>query len=238
MSFWKDKSVICTGATSGLGRALTFSLLERGAKVAFCGRSKEKMTEILDEIPDAVSASIFYDSFDITDGSAIISFIQNANNRIGAVDVLVNCAGVNSARASVDSIEISDLEWMLKVNLIAPLQFIKECNKSMSARREGLILNVLSTCCLFSNDGLGAYTASKCALDGLIKVFRKEARKNGVRVCSVYPGGIDTPFRSQSRKEYLTPRNAAEAILNALEIDPSVAMDEIVLRPFVETNYC
>jgi NAD(P)-dependent dehydrogenase (short-subunit alcohol dehydrogenase family) len=238
MSFWKDKTVICTGATSGLGKSLTFSLLERGAKVAFCGKSREKMDEVLGAIPNSDTAPIFYDTFDITDGAAVTSFVQNTELRLGSVHALINCAGVNSARATIENIDIVDLEWMLKVNLTAPLRFIKECYRSMSGRRDGLIVNILSTCCLFSNEGLGAYTASKYALDGLTKVLRKEARKNGIRVCSVYPGGIDTPFRPQKREDYLTPRSAAEAILNALEIDPAVAMDEIVLRPFVETNYC
>lgn len=107
----------------------------------------------------------------------------------------------------------------------------------MKVKKEGLIINILSTCCLFSNEGNGAYTAAKSALDGLTKVFRKEARKNNIRVCSVYPGGINTPFRDQEREDYLSPENTADTILKTLDIDTSVALDEIVLRPFVETNY-
>jgi len=101
----------------------------------------------------------------------------------------------------------------------------------------GAKVNILSTCCLFSNEGLGSYTASKGALDSLTKVLRKEARKDNIRVCSVYPGGINTSFRPQAREEYLSADIAAETIINSINIDERVALDEIVLRPFIETNY-
>lgn len=238
MGYWTDKCVIVTGGTSGLGKNLVIKLISSGAKVAFCGRSKEKMEKVLNEINIDAKNRIYYDTFDITDENKIISFVKSAEKELGIIDVLINCAGANTARATVEDINIEDMDLMIKVNTLAPLIFIKECYKGMKAKKDGLIVNIFSTCCLFSNEGLGSYTASKSALDGLTKVLRKEARKNNIRVCSVYPGGINTPFRSQEREDYLSPENTAEAILKALDIDSSVALDEIVLRPFIETNYC
>lgn len=236
MGYWTDKRVIVTGGTSGLGKNLVILLLKKGAKVAFCGRSKEKMENVLKEIED--KNRVYYDTFEITDDNKISSFVKGAEQKLGSIEVLINCAGANTARASVDEIDIEDFDLMFKVNTVAPLVFIKDCYRGMKERKEGLIVNILSTCCLFSNEGLGSYTASKSALDGLTKVLRKEARKNNIRVCSVYPGGINTPFRPQEREEYLSPDSTAEAILKALDIDNSIALDEIVLRPFIESNYC
>lgn len=238
MNYWENKCVIVTGGTSGLGRNLVLKLVNMGAKVAFCGRSKEKMDDVLSEINVEQKNNIFYDTFEITEESKITSFVKNAADKFGMVDVLINCAGANTARANVEEIKIEDMDWMLKVNMIAPLIFIKECYKYMKDKKEGLVINILSTCCLFSNEGIAAYTASKSALDSLTKVFRKEARKNNIRVCSVYPGGINTTFRAQEREEYLSADKTADAILSSLNIDNNVALDEIVLRPFVETNYC
>lgn len=237
MSYWKNKCIIVTGGTSGLGKSLVLKLIRMGAKVAFCGRSQEKIKYVLDEITEEERKNIFYENFDITEENKIVSFVNNVGEKFGTVDVLINCAGANTARGLVESIKIEDMNLMLKVNTIAPLVFIEECYKYMKVKKEGLIINILSTCCLFSNEGNGAYTAAKSALDGLAKVFRKEARKNNIRVCSVYPGGINTPFRAQEREEYLSPENTADTILKTLDIDTSVALDEIVLRPFVETNY-
>ncbi|MDR3596740.1 SDR family NAD(P)-dependent oxidoreductase [Clostridium sp.] len=238
MNYWENKCVIVTGGTSGLGRNLVLKLVNMGAKVAFCGRSKEKMDDVLNELKEEERNNIFYDTFEITEEDKISSFVKNAEEKLGTIDVLINCAGANTARALVEDIEIKDIDLMLKVNMIAPLIFIKECYKYMKVKKEGLVVNILSTCCLFSNEGIAAYTASKSGLDSLTKVFRKEARKNNVRVCSVYPGGINTTFRAQEREEYLSADKTADAILKSLDIDSDVALDEIVLRPFVETNYC
>lgn len=238
MNYWKDKCVIVTGGTSGLGRNLVLKLITMGAKVAFCGRAEEKMNDVLNEIKQEERDRIFYEIFEITQEDKIKSFVKNVENKFGSVDILINCAGANTARALVEDIKIEDIDYMLKVNMIAPLIFIKECYKHMKDKKEGLIVNILSTCCLFSNEGIAAYTASKSALDSLTKVLRKEARKNNIRVCSVYPGGINTSFRAQEREDYLSPESTAEAILKSLGIDNNVALDEIVLRPFVETNYC
>lgn len=238
MNYWKDKCIIVTGGTSGLGRNLVLKLIDMGAKVAFCGRSKEKMNSILSEISLEQKNKIFYDAFDITQQDKIMYFVKNVKHNLGPVDVLINCAGANSARALVEDIKIEDIEYMFKLNTLAPIIFIQECYKHMKAKKQGLIVNVLSTCCLFSNEKLGSYTASKGALDSLTKVLRKEARKDNIRVCSIYPGGINTSFRAQAREDYLGADKTAEAILKALDVDNSIALDEIVLRPFVETNYC
>lgn len=236
MSYWTGKSVIVTGGTSGLGRNLVIKLVNEGAKVAFCGRSKEKLEEVLGEI--GKDNNIFFDTFDITEEEKSISFIKNTAVKFGTVDVLINCAGANTARGSVAEMNIEDLEAMIKLNTIAPLVFIKECYKYMKEKKEGLIVNILSTCCLFANEGVGAYTSSKGAFDSLTKVLRKEARKDNIRVCAVYPGGINTTFRAQAREQYLSAESTAETIIRSLDIDKNVAMDEIVIRPFVETNYC
>lgn len=238
MNYWKNKCVIVTGGTSGLGKSLVLKLVNSGAKVAFCGRSQEKMNNVVKEIESEKRDNIFFDTFEITEEDKIIAFVKNVEEKLGAADVLINCAGANTARALVEEIEIKDIDYMLKINMIAPVVFMKECYKSMKSKKEGLIINILSTCCLFSNEGIAAYTSSKSALDSLTKVFRKEARKNNVRVCSVYPGGINTTFRAKEREDYLSADKTADTILKSLDIDSSVALDEIVLRPFVETNYC
>lgn len=238
MDYWENKSIIITGGTSGLGRSLVLKLITRGANVAFCGRSKEKVDSVLKEINEKNINNIYFETFDIMEDDKIFTFVKNAESKLGAADVLINCAGANTARASVEDIKIEDLNYMFKLNTVAPLLFVKECYKLMKVKKEGLIVNILSTCCLYSNEGLGAYTASKSAFDSLTKVLRKEARKDNIRICSVYPGGINTPFRAQVKENYLSADNAAEAILKALDVDSSVAMDELVLRPFIETNYC
>jgi NAD(P)-dependent dehydrogenase (short-subunit alcohol dehydrogenase family) len=233
----RDKVVLVTGASSGLGRAIALAAAREGARLALCGRSAEKLRETTDALGGAESGRVFRESFDVTDFPRIGAFVSAAVGRFGGVDVLVNCAGANSARSPLEAMELGDLDAMMRLNCHAPAEFMRACHGPMAAAGKGLVVNVLSTCCLFANEGLAAYTASKSALDGLAKVYRKEARKAGIRVCSVYPGGINTSFRPQERPEYLAPEAAADAIIAIMKMDASLAPDEFVLRPFVETNY-
>jgi len=233
----KNKNIVVTGATSGIGKSLTKKLNMFGANLAFCGRSELKMTALLNEL-NFINGKCYYETFDISEEKSIVSFVKNASINLGKIDILVSCAGANTARDLVPEIKTSDLEWMLKVNLVAPFVFMREAYKTMSNKDSGIFINVLSTACNYSNEGIGAYTASKAGFDALVKVFRKEVRNENIKVCSIYPGGVDTSFRETSRPDYLSPETVADAIISMMGYDTNTSMDELVIRPMIEKNYC
>lgn len=230
------KRIVITGATSGIGRNTTLTLLKQGAHVAFCGKSKVKMKDLLDEIAQMETGFIYGKAFDVTVESEIKKFVGEAKEKLGGIDVLINCAGLNSAKNRVEDIKTRDLEYMIKVNFVAPFIFIRETVKDMRELQSGLIINIMSSACLFSSEDNGAYSASKSGFDALAKILRKEVRKDHIGVCSIYPGGVDTPFRANARPDYLLPDDVTDAIIQVINAGPEVAYDEIVLRPFVETN--
>lgn len=231
----KDKRILITGATSGIGKSLTLKLIKIGAKVAFCGRSKTKLDELLKEILGDQN-NYYSESFDITIERDIKKFVKNAIENLGGVDILINCAGANTAKSFVKDIETSDLEYMLKLNAIGPFIFMREVYDNMVNNDTGIIINVLSTVCNFSNEGIGAYTASKASLDALVKVFRKEAR-DYIRVCSIYPGGVNTSFRDMAKSEYLKAEEVADSIILMMLFEGNASVDELVIRPMIEKNY-
>jgi len=231
-----NKNILVTGATSGIGKNLTIKLIEAGANVAFCGRSIEKMTTLLNEIEET-KGHIHYKAFDISNENEIILFVKEATNKIGTFDVLINCAGANTMRSLVSKIETNDLMYMLKINTIAPFIFMREVYRSMEIAKKGTVINVLSTVCNFSNEGIGAYTASKASFDALVKVFRKEVRLKNIKVCSIYPGGTNTAFRNTNKPEYLEVESVVEAIFTMILVDLNASIDELTIRPMVEKNY-
>ncbi|MGY2573443.1 SDR family oxidoreductase [Vibrio sp. C8] len=234
----KNKNFIVTGATSGIGRLLTKRLVELGANVAFCGRSESKLSELVSEIISCDSQT-YFQSFDATNLELINQFVADASEKLGGIDVLVNCAGANTSRSAIADLSVDDLMGLVQLNMMSPFVFMKEVyNVSMKHRGQGIVINVLSTVCGFSNEGNGAYTASKAGIDALTKVFRKEVRERGVKVCAIYPGGVDTPFRSVERPEYLDPEQVVDAILFMASQDGISSVDELVIRPLVEKNYC
>ena len=230
----KGKVWLITGATSGIGRALALQANELGAKLVLCGRSEDRMQSLLAELD---SDRVYAKTFDITQEVQTIAFIEAAIEHFGQVDILINNAGANTAKAKVTDIKTSDYEYMIRLNQIAPFIVMREVFKDMRKRQQGRIVNILSTVCLYSNPGIASYTASKDGFDGMTKVFRKEAAEEGVVVSAVYPGGVDTDFRNLERQDYLTADTVAEAIINLLQMNPEAAMHELVLRPHIEKNY-
>lgn len=232
-----DQLVLLTGATSGIGRQLALLLAHEGARLALCGRAEEKMASLRAELAAASGNDVLSRTFDLASEAEITRFVADAERELGAIEVLINCAGVNSARGAVAELSTADLDWMLTVNLRAPMIFMRECFKHMRERKRGHIVNVLSTVCLFANEGIGAYTASKAGLDALTKVFRKEARTAGVKVTAIYPGGVNTTFRTQAHADYMSPESVAEAIVATLKLNDDAAVHELVLRPMAESKF-
>lgn len=229
--------IVLTGATSGIGRALAKLLANTDAKLVLQGRSEEKMATLIAELPTEKLNDISSECFCLSDLTKITGFITNAEASMGEITHLINCAGANTARGTIDEIKLSDLDEMMNINFRSPFKLMQDCFRLMKPRKDGFIINVLSTVCLYANEGIGAYTASKSALDAMTKVLRKEARRENIKVTSIYPGGVNTAFRTADKPEYLTPESVAQSIYSLLIMPASLITHELVIRPMVEENF-
>ena len=124
---------------------------------------------------------------------------------------------------------------MFELNCVSALGMIQEIYPIMAAKKNGLVVNILSSCCLFNNPTTGSYTASKNAMEAISKILTKELRAENIGVCNVYPGGVDTNFRAVPNHNYLKPETVARMIRNCMEVDEGCVHD-IVIRPFIEEN--
>lgn len=228
--------LVITGASSGIGRELAILASQQGHTLSLCGRHPDKLQATIHQL--APHTNVFSQHFCVSDHVAIETFAHKARKAQGDIDILINCAGLNHVRAAAHELDIEALDWQMRINCYAPIQFMQSIVPQMKARRRGTLVNVLSTVCLYANPGISAYTASKSALDGFAKVMRKELRGDNIKVLSVYPGGVNTTFRAAERPEYLSPASVAKAIFVQLENDEHAHIHELVLRPQIEENYC
>lgn len=225
------KTVIITGATDGIGKALAL-LLAGEYNLALCGRSEDKLNQLTRELGDC---HVYAECFDITDGEKRHAFCQHVKQEFGTVDVLVNSAGANTKKDKVTDINLDDLRYMFELNCVSPVGMIQEVYPLMAERKQGLFVNILTTCCLFHNPMTGSYTASKDAMEGISKILTKEAKKDNIGVCNVYPGGVNTNFRATPNPGYLKPETIARMIRDCIELEDGCVHD-IVIRPFIEDN--
>ncbi len=228
--------ILLTGASSGIGRELAVLLSRQDYRLSLAGRSSQKLDETLETVVN--NDKIFSAAFDLTVERDRHQFIAGSFNHNGAVDVLINCAGINNHRGPGSDAPLDALAALMEINFYAPVALMQGVIPQMRAQKSGVIINVLSTTCLFSNPSIAAYTASKAALDAYTKVMRKELQSEGIKMLSVYPGGVNTDFREVDRPEYLSARAVAAAILNMLEADANTHIHELVIRPECETNFC
>ena len=225
------KTVLITGATDGIGRALAV-LLSGEYDLALCGRSEEKMARLLGELGDC---RVYAECFDLTDDAKRHAFCENVKKAFGTVDVLVNNAGANTKKDKVAEINLADLRYMFELNCVSAVGMIQEIYPLMAAQKSGLFVNILSSCCLFNNPMTGSYSAAKDAMEGIAKILLKEAKADGIGVCNVYPGGVDTNFRAKANPNYLRPETVARMIKTCMENEDGCVHD-IVIRPTIEDN--
>ena len=192
-----DLRVAITGGTSGLGLALVGELLNRGAKVAFVARRREKVEQVGHDLPDALGIV-----GDVSRKEDIHPITMQIVGALGGLDVLINNAsdlGSIPLKLLADT-ECEDFGRAIETNVFGPFRLTKVLLGSLAASaREGrgaVVVNVSSDAALNAYPRWGAYGVSKAALLHLSRIWDEELSQEGVRILSIDPGDMDTPMHA------------------------------------------
>lgn len=187
---FEGTNALITGASRGLGRAISAALVERGAQVVMVARDQSRLEEAVRDLgPRAHTLPA-----DIGDPEAPHRIAMEAAARVGPIDLLVNNAstlGPTPLRLLIDT-ERRDLERVLAVNLLGPFELARVIGGAMALRGRGTILNISSDAAVEAYPRWGAYGTSKAGLDHLSAILAAELEETGVRVLAVDPGEMDT----------------------------------------------
>ena len=222
----KGKVAVVTGASSGIGEATARELASRGASVVLASRAMDKLQALRREISASGGLALAVET-DVSDRDSVDGMVGRAVGELGSLDVLVNNAGLGLS-GRIAEVRAEDVRHVFEVNAIGPLNCIQSALVHMG--EGGRIINVSSVVGRRAIPKVGAYCASKFALNALSDALRVEVAGRGITVTSVYPGTTSTSFRENSRRtrdekrgwrpKGVTPDKVAQKIADAAERGP------------------
>lgn len=191
ISDYKDKSVIVTGASEGVGAATARKLAERGANVVLVARGRKKLEQIARELSS--KSNVLMIPMDVADESACVNLFKKTEFEFGNIHMLVNNAGYHE-RGPVESVSAEDLGRMVTVNLRAPVQLCRIALPYLRRVKEAAIVNVGSLAGKTPVPAAATYSATKFGLRAFTFALGEELRGTHVKLAIVSPGPIDTGF--------------------------------------------
>lgn len=188
MSTW-----LITGCSTGLGRALAEAVIGAGHNAVVTARDVTRVADLADNAPERVLAA----ALDVTRPEQIRDVVQQAEDRFGGVDVLVNNAGYGY-RAAVEEGDDADVRILFETHFFGTVAMIKAVLPGMRARRSGAVVNISSIGVQLTPVGSGYYSAAKAAIEGISGALRGELAPLGISVTVVEPGAFRTDFAGRS----------------------------------------
>ncbi|MBG9449638.1 short-chain dehydrogenase [Cytobacillus firmus] len=217
------KSVIITGAGSGLGKELALLFAGQGFHIILTGRTLEKLQSVEQEIHEAGGSAQSY-TVDITQTKDISKLMTQLQNH--ELYGLINNAGVGHF-GPVNSLSAQDIQEMFETNTLGTIFMTQAVLSLLKEKNEGLLMNIISTAGLKGKVNESVYVASKFAVRGFTESLQKELENTNIKVKAVYMGGMDTPFWDESdhikdKSRLRSPKEVAAMILDHMEEDSIV----------------
>ena len=215
---FKDKTVIVTGASEGVGAATARLFADAGANLMLVARNRKNLEAIAEELRDKARVEIF--PMDVSDADSCVDMFKKALFEFGRIDVLVNNAGFH-ARGDVESNTAEDLVRTIDVNLRAPIMLMRLALPHIRESGGGAIINVASLAGRTPVPGSAAYSASKFGLRAFTFSLAEEIRDSGIKLAVVSPGPISTQFiladiDKTSDLTFSQPMSSAEDVAQAI----------------------
>ncbi|MBC7407383.1 MAG: SDR family oxidoreductase [Arcicella sp.] len=220
-----NKTIVVTGGTKGIGRAIVDKFASEGFTVITCARTEEN------NFPE----NIHFFKADMSKKVEVLAFANFVKTTVNQVDILVNNTGF-FLPGQIHNEEEGTLEAMIETNLYSAYNLTRALIGDMIERKNGYIFNICSTASITAYTNGGSYCISKFAMLGMSKVLREELKPHHVRVTSILPGatltnswaGVELPA-----ERFIAPDDIAQVVWTAYNLPDSTVLEEILLRPML-----
>ena len=244
MASLKGKTVMITGASSGIGRACALAFAAEGCKLALGARRVERLQEMSDGLEQHGAGRVFTAALDVRDPASVDSFVEAAHLDLGRVDILINNAGLARGTHQIIEGDLTAWQEMIETNVLGLLYVTRKVAPIMVAQGGGHIINLTSVASHEVYEGGSVYAASKHAALAISQTLRLELLGKPIRVTAISPGLTETEFslvrfsgdEQKAKNVYagvqpLVAEDIAECIVFAASRPPHVDIDEMIIRP-------
>jgi len=194
------KTVLVTGSTRGIGRAIAEEFAKHGANVVVSGTVEDKAVEVAKELVEKYNVKTLGVGMDVSDPQSVENAFKRINETFGGVDILVNNAGITRDTLFL-RMKLEDWQKVLDINLTGAFLVTKQVVRYMTKKRWGRIINISSVVGFTGNVGQVNYSTTKAGLIGFTKSLAKELAPRNVLVNAVAPGFIETDMTETLKEE-------------------------------------
>ncbi len=235
-----SKVAIVTGASRGIGRAISVALAQEAATVVLAARSIQKLQETADQVTKAGGKAEIVVT-ELTEEESIKNLVKVTHEKFSRLDILVNNAGVTHS-AKLEETTTEDWERCMQVNVRAPFILCREALGLLKKSQAGYIINIASVVGVKGYPLQSAYTSSKHALRGMTISLAEELKGSNIRVHLLCPGGVDTELVQKvrpdiKRDELMQPEEIAELVLYLVTHKGNAVIDELHIRRATSTPW-
>jgi len=230
----KDKVVLVTGASRGIGKAISIAVAQSGAEVILVARDEKKLKQVKEEINHFKGKAVVIKA-DFSKENEVIQLFEQIKKKYQRLDVLINNAGVASF-GNTEDFPIEEFDKIMNVNIRSVFLACQKAIKLMKEKNSGYIINISSVVGFKGYNEQCAYGISKHGVMGLTKSLAVELQEQNIRVSAILPGGVYTDMVGDARPDLdisvlMDPKDIAHTILYLLSLwDTNAAVDQIYIR--------
>ncbi|HEY0461503.1 MAG TPA: SDR family oxidoreductase [Pyrinomonadaceae bacterium] len=229
----ENKIAVVTGGTKGIGYAITEKLLEAGARVFICARSKPELKLALERL--SASGRVEGEVCDVRSEDQVRMMLEEAVRIFGGIDILVNNAGIGIIGKTVEELSGDEFRQTLETNLFGVFYACHYAVPQMRERGGGYIINISSLAGQNAHPQMAAYNASKFGLNGFSEALMQEVRQDNIKLSYICPGSVNTFFGgdtpSKDNDWQLQPEDIARVVIDLLNMETRALPSKIEIRP-------
>lgn len=244
-----NKTVLITGATSGIGRSCAIRFAREGHRIIITGRRKDRLESIASNLIQKFNSKVFTLAFDVTVRAEVVNAIQTLPEEFRKIDVLVNNAGLALGLNAIHEGEPEQWETMIDTNIKGLLFVTHAVVPLMIENGRGHIINIGSIAGREAYSSGNVYCATKAAVDSLTKAMRIDLVTKNIKVSQVAPGAVETEFSKvrfagdetaasavYQGFEPLTPDDVAEVVHYVTTLPPHVNINDLLIMPMAQAS--